>query len=441
MKQKCLILISVLLIWSCSQPASWYYERAKVASENGDAPQALAYLRKAADMQVPDSLKSAIYSDMGHLLFEEGLQEQAMAAFVNAYDTDMRLADTTAIINDLCDIANVWRTREDDDSCLYFFDRAMKLAMSQGDSMAVDVIRSQMAGYHLWHHHYEDGRTLLAPALADPSLCDDPGIVFMAADLYHHTGNKDSARYFCQKLLDSEDTSHKQMAHKWLAEISLEEGKVDSAMAHLQAFEMLTDSLMEEIDTEALRRVNAHYDYTQREEENARLRLHYAIAITGVVVLAFFLALLAFHYRLRKMHYQLKIQQLEQLLANSRSRGEENAERSRQILANSPICQHINRLLSDTQQRTMTDEDWHILEDTIEKTHPGFKQRLNEFHKLSTQEMRISMLIKLRVNPIGIARLTSHSKQSVSSTRSRLFLKVFGQKGSPAQWDEFIQSL
>jgi len=392
-------------------------------------------------MQAPDSLKAAIYSDMGHLLFEEGLQEQAMESFVNAYHADKRLADTTAIINDLCDIANVWRTREDDDSCLYFFDQAMKLAQMQGDNMAVNVVRSQMAGYHLWHHHYEEGRKLLAPILADPSLCDDPGVVFMAADLYHHTGNNDSARYFCQKLLANEDIGHKQMAHKWLAEISMEEGKIESTISHLRDYEMLTDSLMEEIDTEALRRANAHYDYNQREEENARLRLHYAIAIAGVVVLAFFLALLAFHYRLRKMHYQLKIQQLEQLLANSRSRGEESAERAHQILANTPICQHINRLLSDTHQRPMTDEDWHILEDTIEKTNPGFKHRLNEFHKLSTQEMRISMLIKMGITPVGIARLTSHSKQSVSSTRSRLFMKVFGQKGTPAQWDEFILSL
>ena len=441
MKRKFLFLITTILMWSCSQPASWYYEKAKEASKNGDAPQTLAYLRKAADMKAPDSLKSAIFTDMGHLLFEEGLQEQALAAFVNAYNTDTHLADTTAIINDLCDIASVWRTREDDDSCLFFYDQAMKMAKSQADSMAVDVVRSQIAGYHLWHQQYEDARKLLAPAIADPSLSEDPGIVFMAADLCHHTGNRDSARYYCQQLLGNEDIGHRQMAHKWLAEISLEEGKVDVAKSHLQAFEILTDSLMEEIDTEALRRVNAHYDYTQREEENARLRFHYTIAIAFVVVLAFFLTLLAFHYRLRKMRYQLKIQQLEQVLANSRNRSEESAERAHQILANTPICQHINRLLSDTQQRTMTDEDWHILEDTIEKTNPGFKHRLNEFHKFSTQEMHISMLIKLGINPVGIARLTSHSKQSVSSTRSRLFLKVFGQKGSPAKWDEFIQSL
>jgi DNA-binding NarL/FixJ family response regulator len=89
----------------------------------------------------------------------------------------------------------------------------------------------------------------------------------------------------------------------------------------------------------------------------------------------------------------------------------------------------------------MTDEDWHILEDTIEKTHPGFQKRLLSFKRLSTQEQHVCWLIKAGVSPIGIAQLTSRSKQSVSSSRARLYEKVFGQKGSPAQWDEFILSL
>ena len=43
--------------------------------------------------------------------------------------------------------------------------------------------------------------------------------------------------------------------------------------------------------------------------------------------------------------------------------------------------------------------------------------------------------------PAATPRLTARSKQSVSSTRSRLFLKVFGRKGTPAEWDEFVMSL
>jgi hypothetical protein len=89
----------------------------------------------------------------------------------------------------------------------------------------------------------------------------------------------------------------------------------------------------------------------------------------------------------------------------------------------------------------MTDEDWHILEDTFVKIQPSFLSRLQTFHKFSSHEMHICMLLRLGLQPAALAQLSAHSKQSVSSTRSRLFEKVFGQKGTPAQWDEFILSL
>jgi len=53
----------------------------------------------------------------------------------------------------------------------------------------------------------------------------------------------------------------------------------------------------------------------------------------------------------------------------------------------------------------------------------------------------VSLLIKVRIQPKDIALLTAHSKESVASTRSRLYSKVFGMKGSSKDWDDFILSL
>jgi DNA-binding NarL/FixJ family response regulator len=135
------------------------------------------------------------------------------------------------------------------------------------------------------------------------------------------------------------------------------------------------------------------------------------------------------------------VQQLEQLLSDHRRRDEQTTARQQQILTQTPIYRRIVQLLSDTAPKPLTDEDWHILADTIDKTHPDFTRHLNEFHRLTPQELRITLLIKAGIAPADIARLTSRSKQSVSSTRSRLFLKVFGRKGTPAEWDEFVATL
>ena len=377
---------------------------------------------------------------MGHLLFDEGLQEQALGAYQNAQEISRAMADTLGMAYAQFDIANIYRTRDDDDSCVYYFDTAMSLALSQGDSLLATDIRNQQAGYYLWHKDYERARQLLSPSLSHDEEMTG-GTCFMAADLYRQTGPADSTRYYCKLLLQNEETGLRQMGHKWLADLLLSEGQVEEAAKHLQQYELLTDTLMQETDTEALRRISALYDYSQREQENARLEQRNIIAVAIIMVLILVLVAAMLYFSRRRMKYRMKVQQLEHLLADYRQRDEKATERQNGIMADTPICRHINRLLSDSRQPSMTDEDWHILEDTFAKIHPTFLSRLQTFHKFSSHEMHICLLLRLGLQPAALAQLTAHSKQSVSSTRSRLFEKVFGQKGTPAQWDEFILSL
>jgi len=143
----------------------------------------------------------------------------------------------------------------------------------------------------------------------------------------------------------------------------------------------------------------------------------------------------------RRMQYSMHLQQLELILEEYRKDKGKTAEANKQMLSETDIVQQINRLLNDSQTEMMSDEDWHCLEETIQNIQPQFLSRLHNFHHFSTHELHVCLLLRLNLSPAAIAQLTAHSKQSISSTRSRLFEKVFGQKGSPVQWDEFIQSL
>lgn len=441
MKQILLLLLSTILLAGCTaNKGRQSYEEALRYIEQGDAPQALACLKEAAELATDDSLRLAIYNDMGRLLFDEGLQEQALGAYQNALETSRAMADTLGMAYAQFDIANIYRTRDDDDSCVYYFDTAMSMALSREDSLLATDIRNQLAGYYLWHKDYERARQLLSPSLSK-EIEMTGGICFMAADLYRQTGPADSTRYYCQLLLQNEETGLRQMGHKWLADLLLSEGQVEEVAKHLQQYELLTDTLMQETDTEALHRISALYDYSLREQENARLEQRNIIAVAIIIVLILVLVTAILYFSRRRMKYRMKVQQLEHLLADYRQRDEKATERQNGIMEDTPICRHINRLLSDSRQPSMTDEDWHILEETFVKIQSTFLSRLQTFHKFSSHEMHICLLLRLGLQPAALAQLTAHSKQSVSSTRSRLFEKVFGQKGTPAQWDEFILSL
>ena len=67
--------------------------------------------------------------------------------------------------------------------------------------------------------------------------------------------------------------------------------------------------------------------------------------------------------------------------------------------------------------------------------------KLYSLYNMSDQDFRVSLLIKVRLQPKDIATLTAHSKESIASTRSRLYQKVFGKKGSTKDWDDFILSI
>ena len=60
---------------------------------------------------------------------------------------------------------------------------------------------------------------------------------------------------------------------------------------------------------------------------------------------------------------------------------------------------------------------------------------------MNEHEYHVSLLIKIGLQPSVIAVLTAHSRESITATRRRLFLKAFGKKGAPKDWDEFILSL
>ena len=91
--------------------------------------------------------------------------------------------------------------------------------------------------------------------------------------------------------------------------------------------------------------------------------------------------------------------------------------------------------------KSMDGSNWTALAEVVNSIYTGFTEKLYSLYRMSEQDYRVSLLIKVRVQPKDIAALTAHSKESVATTRSRLYQKVFGQKGSSKDWDDFVLSL
>ena len=117
----------------------------------------------------------------------------------------------------------------------------------------------------------------------------------------------------------------------------------------------------------------------------------------------------------------------------------EKREHAETMIFSSDVYQRIQSCLNSG--RSLTQQDWTELTEVVNGIYTGFTEKLYSLYRMSEQDYHVSLLIKVRIQPKDIALLTAHSKESVASTRSRLYSKVFGMKGSSKDWDDFVLSL
>lgn len=117
----------------------------------------------------------------------------------------------------------------------------------------------------------------------------------------------------------------------------------------------------------------------------------------------------------------------------------EKRQQAETVIFSSEIYHCLQECLNSG--RSLSHTEWTALAEMVNSIYTGFTEKLYSLYHMSEQDYHVSLLIKVHIQPKDIAQLTAHSKESVASTRSRLYAKVFGKKGSSKDWDDFILSL
>lgn len=88
------------------------------------------------------------------------------------------------------------------------------------------------------------------------------------------------------------------------------------------------------------------------------------------------------------------------------------------------------------------EEDWLELQKCIDQTYDNFTGHLYQrIPAISLMELRICYLIKISVKVTDMAVILHRSKSSISSARTRLYMKLTGKEGSPGQLDELLADI
>lgn len=143
--------------------------------------------------------------------------------------------------------------------------------------------------------------------------------------------------------------------------------------------------------------------------------------------------------RRRRRQLQLQLQQIQEVR-------EERPQVVRQAIESVETAYFVSEEYQTLQRRIATgeilkDDDWQNIENQIRKVYPGFISQLRNLYAMSELEYQVCLLIKLRIAPSDIASILARDASTISTVRSRLYKKVFGQKGGAREWDEFILSI
>ena len=477
-------------------PLSYYYA-GRIYSDLEDAPQALDYFQKVLECEPQDSLAALAHSQMGSLLLRQRMVTASIEHVQAAYEYDVQQADTTGMIFDLRDMGNAFRCTEDEvDSCLNYYEEALRLATEKGDTLMQEELKGSIAVYLIQTDSLQAAWQLLHPLLVDINQRDASSastLRSIAAEYFLKTGNADSACIYFEKLTESGTLYAKQEAYRQLAKHSLAKGNLQKAADLLHNYEKYTDSIAITMQTEALSQADALFNYRLREQENQRLTKTMtktktiAAGAIGLLLLSGFTMLFLHERNKRKqIAQQLHMERMQEVQEQQYKRsfaymdenekkmkeleeqmektGQENTQLRKTIqklkyanelasiqmqehqqadkqVKSSSIYQRIQILLNNKESIGMNDKIWKELEEVVEQAYSGFLKRIEDLCPLNWQERNLCLLLKAGFTPSNIAILTAHSKQSISSTRSRLYERTFLEKGTSSQWDEFIQSI
>ena len=298
------------------------------------------------------------------------------------------------------------------------------------------------------------------------------------------TGQLDSACYILQQSLKfCKSFSNKAATTKALAHYYAKVNQPSLAMKYaLQSSEYNDSSLMEARKNQ-LQQMQAMYDYG-RNQEIARMaeqkairstQMNYMIVFACVILFLFLsyiyrkqLALKKKRIAVSKLLYEDSLLKLKRLQDEKAKLVAENDNKLFQVimekentidklkaeisdiqdkysltsvsnveltLMDSSICKKI-KFIELHPKKSMCEEDWKELANTIENAIPNFIPVLK--NRLNDKDYQICLLIRLGFSTSLIARLLGLSDAAISKSRKTMLKKICRKEGKPKEFDEYI---
>lgn len=478
-----------------------YYYRGKVYCDLNDALHALEYFQKAMDVSEGTErydILFPLYENAGILLTYQHAYEEATPIFQKLSRYAILAKDSSRLYAPFRDMARVYSMTGKTDSALIYYQKAYQLAKEANNEPEASGVLVEQSGIYMDLKLYEKALSCLRLSLED-SVGRDMKYTYSALGDYFFLINEwDSSSYYYKKGVNSNNLYVQEAAYRHLTLIEKQKADHPEAASYFKGWLHIRDSLRRITPTESVCKAQASYNYQKMNVENQQLILEHTqkkvfIAKILLASLLLFSGLCFFIQRIRAkketslrgekiLHEKTEMQYKQSLASIKRNKMEienlstrlqqaqnEKKEAWEELLRNQKelleitnqqiLAHHKNKELqqkklicSDIYVKfheachndtiLIDEEDWLTLQKKLDREYDNFTVRLYEIYPpLSRLELRMCCLLKLSFSVTQIAFLLGRSKSSISSSRTRLYKKLFTTNGKPEDLDVFIANL
>ena len=418
-----------------------YYYAGRVYSDMQDALQAQQYYLKALalgeSLNQPELLVK-VNNNLGTLYSYQDIYEMALPLYKKTLSFLEKTNDSTSISFALRNIARVFTETQQQDSAIYYYQQAIKMATPQ----SISALQNGLGSLYLKTEKYDEAYNCIQKAI---QYCNKPKLLYPfylnLGEYYYKTMQYDSAQHYLNRSLQSPILYTQAGSLYFLAQIEKQKLDFKNYLKYWDQYELLRDSIDHDSHFENIRIAQSMFNYQRiadeknkyEHEATQRMIIIYQILIiiTALLIIFFFFFKKEQQKKkrlldLKEKLYKQSLEYLEEnkkkiaLLEQELSSGQETiGDVKRQLFETRKLMLEMeNRQISlkhDTMhlveqdlrksilytkihqtEEKLSDSEWSELFLLVDATYPNFKKGLLELcSRISLEELRICYLVKI----------------------------------------------
>jgi len=363
--------------------------------------------------------------ELGHLSMSQHDMQQARAYLEQAWQIANEQNDVTQQVLVLRDLGRLSRAEHQSKTALGCFEKADSLILTSSVDSLKLYVYPEYISLLMTLDRADDARGLVSQLARNHQ--SGPSCL-VAGRFYLEMGVTDSAEFFFQRCMETDNVNSRASAAMYLGELASEADDWELAYGYAQECAALVDSAKLQMQEKNANLVSSLSGQLDVERENYRLyKLMAVIVVAAIMLLAFVIVYV--RGRIARLRQQQQAERQAQV-NRARSCQEQLVEQFR----NTRLYRQI--LVSES----VTPEQWEEIVAYLNENADGFTEKLTAFYPaIKPQELQTCQLLKLEFTNQQISTILCKTQQAITNLRKRLFQKMFDKEGSADELNQFLR--